>query len=211
MRIAGIDEAGKGPVIGPLVVCGAVCDEHTAEMIKDLGVKDSKKLSPQMRREVAKKLKEVVDYEVIILQPDELDSEMEDKTINEILKECCAEIISKLNPDVVYLDSFDVKPERLESELEGLTGKRIIAMHGGEREAIVAAASVIAKTTRDEIVEKLKKKYGDFGSGYASDERTRKWLEERLKEGEIPEIVRKKWKTVEKLRQGLKQRSLSEF
>ncbi len=211
MRIAGIDEAGKGPVIGPLVVCGAACYESETKLIKLLGVKDSKKLTPARREEITERLREIVDHEVVILSPSELDSKMSEKTINEILKECCALIISKLNPDVVYVDSFDVKPDRLSSELEKLTGKRIIAMHNGEREAIVAAASIIAKTLRDKIIEELKKKYGDFGSGYASDERTRKWLEERLREGEIPEIVRKKWKTVEKLRQKIGQRDLFEF
>ena len=211
MKIAGIDEAGKGPVIGPLVVCGVLCEEKEVEALKKLGVKDSKKLSPERRREIAEKLKRLVKYEVIVISPQELNSKMERMTLNEILKEVCAKIISKLNPDVVFVDSFDVKPERLENELKQLTGKEVIAMHEGEREVIVAAASIIAKCLRDEMIEELKRKYGDFGSGYASDEKTRRWLEDQIKKGEIPEIVRKKWKTVEKIRQKLGQKSLFEF
>lgn len=211
MRIAGVDEAGKGPVIGPLVVCGVACDETLLKKLSELGVKDSKKLTPKRRREIAEKLKEFVDWEVIVIQPAELDRMMEEKTINEILKETCAKIISKLNPDVAFVDSFDVKPERLAKELEGMAGCRVVAKHCGEEEPVVAAASIIAKCLRDEMVEKLKEKHGDFGSGYASDERTRRWLEERMRRGEVPDIVRKRWKTVEKMRQGLKQRSLSEF
>ncbi len=211
MKIAGIDEAGKGPVIGPLVVCGVLCEEEEVEALKKLGVKDSKKLSPERRREIAEKLKRLVKYEVIVISPQELNSKMERMTLNEILKEVCAKIISKLNPDVVFVDSFDVKPERLEDELKQLTGKEVIAMHEGEREVIVAAASIIAKCLRDEMIEELKRKYGDFGSGYASDEKTRRWIEEQIKKGEIPEIVRKKWKTVEKLKQKLGQKSLFEF
>ncbi|WP_290901817.1 ribonuclease HII [Ferroglobus sp.] len=211
MKIAGIDEAGKGPVIGPLVVCGVLCEEKEVEALKKLGVKDSKKLSPERRREIAEKLKRLVKYEVIVISPQELNSKMERMTLNEILKEVCAKIISKLNPDVVFVDSFDVKPERLEDELKQLTGKEVIAMHEGEREVIVAAASIIAKCLRDEMIEELKRKYGDFGSGYASDEKTRRWLEDQIKKGEIPEIVRKKWKTVEKIRQKLGQKSLFEF
>lgn len=211
MKIAGIDEAGKGPVIGPLVVCGVLCEEKEVEALKKLGVKDSKKLSPERRREIAEKLKRLVKYEVIVISPQELNSKMERMTLNEILKDVCAKIISKLNPDVVFVDSFDVKPERLENELKQLTGKEVIAMHEGEREVIVAAASIIAKCLRDEMIEELKRKYGDFGSGYASDEKTRRWLEDQIKKGEIPEIVRKKWKTVEKIRQKLGQKSLFEF
>ena len=211
MRIAGIDEAGKGPVIGPLVVCGVACEESLLKKLSEIGVRDSKKLTPKRRKEIAEKLKELVDWEVAVIQPAELDRMMEGKTINEILKETCAGIISKLNPDRVYVDSFDVNPERLSAELERLTGCKVVAMHNAEREPVVAAASIIAKHTRDELVEKLKEKHGDFGSGYASDEKTRTWLEERMRSGEIPDIVRRKWKTVERMRQSLKQRSLSEF
>jgi len=201
MKIAGIDEAGKGPVIGPLVVCGVACDEKLLRKLPELGVRDSKKLTPRKRKEIAEKLKRILDWEVEIIQPTDLDRMMEEETINEILKETCAKIISKLNPDVVFIDSFDVKPERLAKDLEGMAGCKVVAKHRGESEPIVAAASIIAKHTRDEIIEGLKGKYGDFGSGYASDERTRKWLEENLKRGDLPEIVRKKWKTVDRMKQ----------
>ena len=201
MRIAGIDEAGKGPVIGPLVVCGIVCDEKLLKKLPELGVRDSKKLTPRKRKEIAEKLKKILDWETVVIRPSELDRMMEQKTINEILKETCVRIISKLNPDVVFIDSFDVKPERLAKNLEGMAGCKVVAKHRGESEPIVAAASIIAKHTRDEIIEGLKEKYGDFGSGYASDERTRKWLEENLKKGDLPEIVRKKWKTVHRMKQ----------
>ena len=211
MIIAGIDEAGKGPVIGPLVVCGVACDEKLLKKLADLGVRDSKKLTPKRRKEIAEELKKLVKWEAVVIQPAELDRMMEDRTINEILKETCARIISRLNPDVVFVDSFDVRPERLSAELERLTGKKVVAKHYGEEEPVVAAASVIAKCLRDEMVERLKEKYGDFGSGYASDERTRKWLEERLKSGEVPDIVRRKWKTVDRMMNGLKQKSLHEF
>ena len=207
MRIAGIDEAGKGPVIGPLIVCGVACDKRILKKLSELGVRDSKKLSKSKRREVAEVLKKVLDYEIVVIQPSVLDRMMEKRTINEILKETCVSIIRKLKPDVAFVDSFDVKPERLKFELESLTGCKVVAMHGGEKELIVASASIIAKHTRDELIERLKEGYGDFGSGYASDERTRRWLEGRLRQGEVPDIVRKRWKTVE----NLKQKGLFEF
>lgn len=211
MKILGVDEAGKGPVIGPLVVCGVLCDEKEIEQLEKIGVKDSKKLSPKKRDEIYSKLKSMVEYEAVIFNAIELDEKMQSKTINEILMDAVAEIIKKFNPDVVYVDSFDVKPERLSEELKNKTGKKVIALHNGERIPVVASASIIAKTIRERLVEELKKIYGDFGSGYASDERTIKWLEERLKRGELPEIVRKRWKTVENLRKKLGQKKLFEF
>ncbi len=211
MKIAGIDEAGKGPVIGPLVVCGVACDENLLKKLPELGVRDSKKLTPKKRKEIAGKLRKILDWEAVVIQAAELDRMMEEKTINEILKEACVKIISKLNPDVAFIDSFDVKPERLEKEIEEMTGCRVVAKHRGESEPVVAAASIIAKCLRDEMVERLRERYGDFGSGYASDERTRRWLEDRLRKGEVPEIVRRSWKTVDRMRGTLKQKNLSEF
>ncbi len=201
MRIAGIDEAGKGPVIGPLVVCGVACSGNMIKKLSEIGVRDSKKLTSDKRKKIAEKLKKMLDWEVVVIHANELDRMMGGKTVNEILKDCCVQIISKLDPDVVYVDSFDVRPERLAGELEKLTGKKVIAKHRAEEEPIVAAASIIAKHTRDDIIEQLKEKYGNFGSGYASDAITRRWLEKKLMSGKIPDIVRKKWKTLDRIKQ----------
>ncbi len=207
MMLAGIDEAGKGSVIGPLVVCGLKCKEEEVEKLRELGVRDSKKLQRKKRDAIAKSLIKLFEYELFVLNADELNRRMERETINEILKECYSEIIKKLNADVIYVDSFDVKPERLGRELEKITSKRVIAMHRGERKEIVAAASIIAKHWRDRIIKGLKKEYGDFGSGYPSDKKTVQWLRENLNKIENLDIVRKKWKTLKRINQ----KTLSDF
>ncbi len=200
MRVAGVDEAGKGCVIGPLVVAG-VCVEDVEEL-KRIGVKDSKKLKHSRRIELAEKIRRIADVEVIAVEAEKLDDLMRHRTINEVLKFCFAEIISSLKPDVAYVDSPDVIPERLSRELEEMTGCRVVAEHkADEKYEVVSAASIVAKVERERAVEKLKEIAGDFGSGYASDPVTRDFLRELIKDGKIPSYVRRRWKTVSNLAQ----------
>jgi ribonuclease HII len=200
---AGIDEAGKGCVIGPLVVAGVACESE--DYLRSIGVKDSKKLSQKKREELAEKIRRVAKIEVIKIPADELDEMMECKTINEILKESYSEIIKRLKPEIALVDSPDVKPERLASQLREMTGIEVVAEHkADEKFPIVSSASIIAKVERDKEVEILRRKYGDFGSGYASDPKTIAYLKQ-LKE--IPPFVRRKWKTVERL----SQKSIEDF
>ncbi|MCS7144542.1 MAG: ribonuclease HII [Archaeoglobaceae archaeon] len=200
---AGIDEAGKGCVIGPLVIAGVACDKE--DYLRSIGVKDSKKLSQKKREELAEKIRKVSKVEVIKIPAEKLDEMMESKTINEVLKESYAEIIKKLKPEVAFVDSPDVKPERLASQLKEMTGIEIVAEHkADDKYPLVSSASIIAKVEREKEIEMLKQSCGDFGSGYASDPRTIAYLK-NLKE--IPFFVRKKWRTIEKL----SQRSLTDF
>ena len=205
MRVAGIDEAGKGPVIGPMVVCGICCDESYLRKLEQLNVQDSKKLSPERREVLARKIREFCNVHIIKIQPEEIDK----CNINDLLKRSYVEIIKKLNPDLAIVDSPDIKPERLKLYLEKETGIKTIAIHkADEKFVIVSAASIIAKVERDKEVEKLKQIYGEFGSGYASDKRTIEFLKNYfLNYGKLPPIVRKKWKTVSKITQS----SLEEF
>jgi ribonuclease HII len=201
-RIVGIDEAGKGPVIGPLVVCGfAISREDLEDLIK-LGIRDSKKLSKNKRKELSGLLSKKGECEIIMIQPEDLDKLMSKKTINEILYESYEELIDKLKPEIVYVDSPDVKPDRLKKRLEK-KGIEVIAEHkADEKYPVVAAASIIAKVARDKEVEKLKKIFGDFGSGYASDGKTREFLKNYLeKNGCFPSCVRKSWKTLDRIAQ----------
>ncbi len=196
MRVLGIDEAGKGPVIGPMVVCGVMCDEETVERLRGIGVKDSKKLRPKEREFMAVEIRKLCKVHIVKIPPELIDR----TNVNDLLRESYVKIIESLNPDLVYVDSPDVKPERLKNFLERMTGKRVVATHkADERFEIVAAASIVAKVERDKEIEALKKEYGDFGSGYASDPRTVEFLRRCVKDGRIPPIVRKRWRTVSRL------------
>jgi ribonuclease HII len=208
-KIVGIDEAGKGPVIGPMVICGVCCSEDELAELECIGARDSKKLDEKKRVELANKIKKISKICLIKIQPEELDRFMQDKTINEVLTDSYAEIIKKLNPDVAFVDSPDVMPERLSALLSTKTGKDIRAAHkADELYPIVSAASIVAKVERDKEIKKLKELLGDFGSGYASDVKTIQFLRDYFKKHrKHPPFVRKSWKTLSRIAQ----QSLDEF
>lgn len=212
MKIAGIDEAGKGPVIGPMCVAGVVVDETRINSLKNLGVADSKKISPRKRAELDYKIKKYADdyfiFEITPVQIDELRNVM---SMNDIMVLGFTRVLENLNPDTVYVDSADVKPERFANNIRSEYSKsnkkaakniKIISEHDADAVyPVVSAASILAKVRRDELVDNIKKDIGvDFGSGYPSDPKTKQFLADWVKEhGSLPDIVRHTWKTAQKL------------
>ncbi len=197
----GIDEAGKGSVIGPLVVCGVLCDEKTINHLLSLGVRDSKKIKREKREELYDVITSVCRFKVLKIHAEELNELMERFTMNEILKRMYVELIRHFKPKVAYIDCPDLNVERFKCEIEERTGVEVIASHkADEIYPIVSIASIVAKVERDREIERLKIVYGDFGSGYASDPRTVEFLRACLRErGEFPPIVRLRWKTLRRI------------
>ena len=203
----GLDEAGRGPVIGPMVVAIVCCDPV---QIKEIGVRDSKKLSPERRSYLLDQiLSESVCVEIEIISAAAINREMQSRTLNEIEYERFLALIKKCGNDA-YVDAFDVDPERLSRRLSTDSGYRIKAEHGADdKYPSVSAASIIAKVTRDREIEKLHETYGDFGSGYPSDPRTVIFLKQSIIDGKnIADIVRREWKTWKNLTLGKNQKFL---
>jgi len=203
--IGGVDEAGRGPVIGPLVICGVLLEEEDIEMLRKLGVRDSKMLTPEKRERLAETIREVCrGYRIVKVPPSEIDAAKSKHALNELESKKFAEIIDELEPEEVYVDSVDPDPrkfrERLLRYLHHIPEKMIVENFADKKYIPVGAASILAKVARDSEVKKLSEKFGDFGSGYPSDPRTIQFLR-RWKEryGEFPEFVRKSWKTLERL------------
>jgi len=203
-KLAGIDEAGRGPVIGPMVIAAVVVDEDKVPELEGLGVRDSKRLTPKRRERLFDEIIALLDdYVILELWPDEIDSR--EGTLNEFEVENFVKALNslKVRPDVIYIDAADVKEARFGEDI----GKRlnfeaeIIAEHKADDKFLpVSAASIIAKVTRDRAIERLKEEYGEIGSGYPSDPRTRAFLEEYYRQhGEFPPIVRRGWKTLKKI------------
>ena len=202
--ICGVDEAGKGPVLGPLVVAAVAV--KNAKEIENLGIKDSKQLNATKRKELAKLIKEKYDYAVEIIEAETVDKYRRQNKLNELNREAFERVISKLNPNVAYVDAADVNEDRFGKQIKKrLTNQKdtdVISMHKADAKIdVVAAASIIAKETRENEISKLKGKIGDFGSGYPSDERTIKFLKSFYADnGKWPTGTRKSWKTVERIR-----------
>ncbi|MEM1689235.1 MAG: ribonuclease HII [Candidatus Hadarchaeales archaeon] len=203
--ISGIDEAGRGPVIGPMMICGVLLKRENIEYLKGLGVRDSKTLTPRKREELAKVIRRISSkYEILRVSPEEIDRARRKEALNELEAEKFALLIDRLGPDEVYIDSVDPNPERFRARLmryvHHVPAKIVIENFADKKYIPVAAASILAKVERDRTVMMLREKFGDFGSGYPSDPKTIKFLKEwKIRYGKLPDFVRKSWKTLERL------------
>lgn len=200
MKIVGIDEAGRGPVIGPMVVCGVAVSEEKLEKLEKFQLKDSKRLTRGRRKVMARRIKKIAECHSIHIQAKDIDNlRANNINLNEIEKIAMKKIIDISNPDLVYIDCLDVNPQRFCNEMENFRDDlKVIAEHKAENNyAIVAAASIIAKVERDTEIEKLRKEHKDIGSGYPSDPKTIAFLK-KYSYRDLPDFVRKSWATIEK-------------
>ncbi|MBI4168023.1 MAG: ribonuclease HII [Candidatus Aenigmarchaeota archaeon] len=221
MLTLGIDEAGRGAVLGPLVVCGAVFDENDLPKLKELGVKDSKMLSPSQREKMRGGIEKFAKAVIIEkLQPWDIDIGRGDGTnLNrlEVMKflEIINKSFEKMRVGRVIIDAPDPNLPKFRLMLSALIKRdslEIIAEHYADSKYVeCSAASVIAKVTRDSAIEKLKEKHGDFGTGYPSDPKCVEWLKNSLEVGKLPDIVRHSWDTISVLKGKKLQKDLKKF
>ena len=221
MLTLGIDEAGRGPVIGPMVLAGCLLDEKKESKLKKLGVKDSKELTQKRREFLGEIIKnEAETFEIVVIQPKQI-NELEQRqgfTLNELEAEACAEIINKVNKKLskikVVVDCPSPNKEKwkdfLKTKIEDLSNLEILCEHKADRNHIsVSAASVIAKNIREKEMSLLKKKYGDgIGSGYSSDLLTLKFIEKNIHRYRNDDIFRKTWSTWKNIVEKKQQRKL---
>lgn len=199
----GIDEAGRGCVIGPMVICGVVVCHDRLRALVELGVKDSKLLSPQTRESLCGGISSVIERSHIAeVPPQQIDKE----NINALGLRAIARMITDAAPDEVYIDApvrgrgIAAYCRKLRSLLPDPDLAIIAENKADVNYPIVSAASIIAKVTRDSAIRKLYSDYGDFGSGYPSDPRTVQFVTDcYARTGGFPAIVRHKWLTVRRL------------
>jgi len=213
MKIAGVDDAGRGPIIGPLVIAGVLVEEKDLPLLKNLGVKDSKLLSPHRREQLAAEIKKIaIKWHIIALPPSKIDDIVENgkklHKLNRLEAHTMAEVIAALKPDIAYVDASDVLADRFGKHIEEkLPFKiKIVSEHKADRNYVaVSAASILAKVERDRIIGDLAREYGEMGSGYVTDPKTIKFLEDWMrKHGSYPDFVRKSWKPAKKLKEDIK-------
>lgn len=207
--VAGVDDAGRGPVLGPLVIAGVLFRDNQVRELKRRGVDDSKKLSPGRRQALAGIIKQLaLRYELVELEPAAIDAVVlrgkKLRKLNWLEAKTMAQVIGQLNPERAYVDASDVNAERFGSWISAwIPGTvEVISEHRADaRYEVVGAASILAKERRDAVVATLRNQYGEIGSGYSHDLRTRNFLRRLLYEGKrLPSFVRKSWKTVEHIR-----------
>lgn len=191
----GCDEAGRGPVIGPMVIA-VVCGND--DVFRALGVRDSKMLSPQRREVLFERIHEVSDsISHVIVKEEEIDRAVSKNGLNTLEAQVISGMIREGNEYVI--DCPDINERRFTDLLVKMTGNvNIRAEHKADlKYPLVSAASIVAKVLRDREVARIREEIGDFGSGYPSDPRTVEFLRSYFKKnGRLPPHIRKSWKTV---------------
>jgi ribonuclease HII len=214
---AGIDEAGRGAVIGPLVIAGVSLEPGKEKLLNKLGVKDSKLLSPSRREALAKKIEGLArDIVVLKLSACRIDNlRKEGVNLNTIEAMKMADVLGLLGPAKAYIDCPDTSPERMRLLLDRMVRDHnglVVEHRADSRYPIVSAASIIAKVARDREVGELRKEWGDFGPGYSSNKKTMAWLRNwMVNKGEWPDIVRKSWSTAREIEKERGQKGIADF
>src|SRR5947209_17383639 len=166
MKVCGVDDAGRGPVIGPLVIAGVIIEEEKLDRLKMLGVKDSKQLVASARTRLSKEIPSVVDdYHVVELGAEELDRIVNRapkfQRLNLLEAKAMAQVIEKLRPELAYVDSSDTRTERLKNNILDCLSftPRIVSEHKADiNDPVVSAARLTAKVHRHRRREELRKK-----------------------------------------------------
>jgi len=211
MKILGIDEAGRGPIVGPMVIAGFMCNEQDIPILKDIGVRDSKDLSRKERERIFEEvISKFKDYYYITISPQIIDYYVYKRKLNYLEIENMVKIISKLNPDKVYIDSPSRNIKRIKELIEKSLNNKIeiiVDIKADKKYEVVSAASIIAKVIRDREIDNIKEKTKiDFGSGYPADEKTINAIKENYEL--LENYIRKSWSTLRRINN---QKSIREF
>ena len=210
MFVLGIDEAGRGPVIGPMVMAGAVFEESLFNQLNLMGVKDSKLLPAEKREKLFPKIVSLAkSYKIVVLEPSHINQAMLTSNLNWLEGEKMVEVINNLKADTSIVDCPSPNTvafcEFLKSKIKVET--ELICTNKAERFLAVGAASIIAKVTRDAEVAKIQKRFTeDIGSGYPADPYTKKFIAKHWKEDHG--IFRKSWETYKALARKASQKTL---
>ena len=212
--IVGVDEAGRGPVIGPLVVAGVAVESDVE--LRHMNVRDSKKLSPERREALAPEIEKVSRYEVVVIPAERIDIMRSEMSLNDFEAMLFAEVIDKLRPETAYVDAADVD----EIEFKRCVRKElafdveIVSQHNAdELFPVVSAASILAKVCRDREMRTIEDEVGmHIGSGYASDADTIAFLETWIRaHGSLPPHTRASWDTARRLLAESRNHKLDDF
>lgn len=201
-RVVGIDEAGRGPVVGPMVVAAVALKEEDLSLLLKLNVKDSKKLLPKTREKLFYKIIENVEKTIIIIvNPPTIDYYVNSReSLTELEANVFSQAINELKPDIIYIDAASTDSRkfqrRIENKLKQANVKIICEHKADEKYLPVSAASIIAKVMRDSLISSIKRFLGELGSGYPSDPITKNFIKNLEIVAKNKNFFRISWKTI---------------
>ncbi|CRG93815.1 ribonuclease H2 subunit A, putative [Plasmodium gallinaceum] len=218
----GIDEAGRGPVLGPMVYSGFYCKKEDEKLLKEMKIDDSKKINEGDREKMFLKLNNAklpFGWRVHILLPQDISAKMLKKqkyNLNEISHDTAISIIEHVinrgcNLTEVFVDTvgkasiYEEKLQKIFPHIKCTVKEKADSLY-----PVVSAASICAKVTRDFILKKWKYEEpiinidNGFGSGYPGDPITKNFLKNNFDSVfGFPSIVRFSWSTAENMLENL--------
>ncbi|OXU26139.1 hypothetical protein TSAR_003325 [Trichomalopsis sarcophagae] len=212
----GVDEAGRGPVLGPMVYGIAYAPLSQKKLLVNMGCADSKSLTEEKRDAIFDKICDNGDkmgYAVDAISPNYIANCMYRRTktsLNEVSMNSAISLIKQAIDSGVFVAEIYVdtvgKPEKYQAKLEGIFPgiKIVVAKKADSTYPIVSAASICAKVSRDHALRAWQfreaENESEYGSGYPNDPVTKSWLSSNvdLIFG-FPQLVRFSWSTAEKI------------
>lgn len=204
-KVLGIDEAGRGSVLGPLVVGGFLAERNRLDELGGLGVRDSKLLSRPRREALFDLLKEVGERIAIEIPPPQIDSAVARRQLNLLEAKIFARLLRMTDAQEVFVDACDPRADRFGRRVRSMAGTsvRVVSRHHADRDLpVVSAASIVAKVCRDRAMDRLRRQFeSDCGSGYPSDATTQQFVTDHLARKSGPVAwLRYSWRTVDRLK-----------
>lgn len=231
--ICGVEEAGRGPVLGPMAMACCWVREEDEHLLREAGARDSKLLTPMQREGTLERLEALreegrIGFELLLLSPAEIDAAVEgdDDNLNKLELRTSATLINaaltRLGTERMTKALIDCPTKNtakyaadIKRLLNGKAGKEVevIAEHKADvRYPVVSAASIIAKVNRDKEIARIRERIGrDIGSGYPADPATQEFLRNHYAKSEYASLFRKSWATYKTMADAGKQRSLFQF
>jgi len=201
LMISGVDEAGKGPVLGPMCVAGILLDGTKQDELLRIGVKDSRQLTPKKRTALAGEIIEIAEkYYILEVNPSQIDELRKIMTMNEIMVASFTKVLEELRPDHAFVDAADVIANRFGENIRKKYSREIIITSEHKADVkypVVSAASILAKVHRDMLIKQIETELGmEIGSGYPADQKTIRFLEQWVKDhNSLPSFARSSWET----------------
>jgi len=184
-------------------VVGAVSTDDV-QLLRSLGVKDSKLLTPAKRADIFQGMISAgIKIKYFAVPPPTIDRYVlngkKHRRLNYLEARYMAKLINCMDGDLAMVDAADTDAELFSDQIRDELDRDIMLVSTHHADLLfppVSAASIVAKVNRDGIIDRLKRTYGDFGSGYPSDPRTRGYLQKHIMDSVLPPIIRKSWKTL---------------
>ncbi len=202
MWLIGIDEAGRGSLVGELMIAAFAIEEGDEPELVRIGVRDSKLLSRTRRESLYLDLMRLGVFAVLPIRPQQIDSEnvnrLEERRVIDLLSIVFRRVGGPRAVKAIYVDKFgELREAPGWLRAAGYKGELVVEPKADLRYPVVSAASIIAKVVRDRRIDVLRSMYGVRGSGYPADPETRGWVMDVIRSGQRPPIIRYSWSTLE--------------